>query len=102
MDYVFMGKQIRHYRRAKGMSQTALAAALGISAAHVGHIERGTRHASLETVVAISQRLEVSLDVLVFPDKISDSSRFAGFDQLRTLIASACELIDEMALSAGD
>ena len=102
LDYIFMGNQIRHYRRAKGMSQTALAAALGISAAHVGHIERGTRHASLETVVAISQQLDVSLDLLVFSNKVSNTSSFTGFDQLRTLIANAYELIDGMALSAGD
>lgn len=102
LDYVFMGNQIRHYRRAKGMSQTALAAALGISAAHVGHIERGTRHASLETVVAISQQLEVSLDALVFPNRTNDVNLSADFSQLRTLIADAYELIDEMALSAGD
>ena len=102
LDYVFMGKQIRHFRRTKGMSQTALAAALGISAAHVGHIERGTRHASLETVVAISKQLEVSLDALVFPNRANNVNRVADFNQLRALIADAYELIDGMALSAGD
>jgi transcriptional regulator with XRE-family HTH domain len=67
MDYQYMGMQIRHYRRQRGMSQTQLADALGLSAAHVGHIERASRRASLETVVAICEQLNVSMDVLIFP-----------------------------------
>jgi len=84
------------------MSQTELAEALDISAAHVGHIERGTRHASLETVVAISQRLEVSLDELIFPANIAQVKHYANLNELRTLIASAHDLIDELTLSAAD
>lgn len=68
MDYSYTGKQIRHYRRQRGMSQSELAAALGLSAAHVGHLERGSRRASLETMVAISRQLAVSLDLLIFPE----------------------------------
>lgn len=77
------------------MSQTALAAALGLSAAHVGHIERGSRHASLETVVAISQQLDVSLDILVFPNKEIDTKHNANIDKLRKLIADAHELLND-------
>lgn len=76
MDYHYMGKQIRHYRRQRGMSQSELAAALGLSAAHVGHIERASRRASLETVVAICEQLNVSLDVLIFPQ--SDPEKTAA------------------------
>lgn len=102
MDYTYMGKQIRHYRRARGMSQTALAEALGLSAAHVGHIERGSRHASLETVVAISRQLEVSLDVLIFSRAASTSNDDQRIHQLRQLLHSAGELIDDLATSAAD
>jgi len=84
------------------MSQTSLAASLGISAAHIGHIERGSRHASLETMVAISQQLEVPLDVLIFPDRAAETMRFAGLKELRTLILNAHLLIDDLVSSAVD
>lgn len=86
------------------MSQSDLAAALGLSAAHVGHIERGSRHASLETVVAISQQLGVSLDALIFPqatakDPINEDKQLR---QLRQLLLKAGEIIDGWETSAAD
>ena len=104
MDYFYMGRQIRHYRRVRGMSQSELAAALGLSAAHVGHIERGSRHASLETVVAISQQLEVSLDTLIFSQPVAMPCNLENtpIHQLRQLLLSAGEIIDGLATTAGD
>ena len=85
------------------MSQAELAAALGLSAAHVGHIERGSRHASLETVVAISQHLDVSLDALIFPyNKACSAADNDQLHQLRQLLLSAGEIIDGLATVAGD
>lgn len=86
------------------MSQTELAVALGLSAAHVGHIERGSRHASLETVVAISQQLEVSLDQLIFPMTV-EKERNGGDDplqKLRSLLLNAGEIIDGLEKVAAD
>ena len=84
------------------MSQSALAAALGLSAAHVGHIERGSRHASLETVVAISQLLDVSLDELIFPQPNVPAASRLQLQQLKALLASAGEIIDGWETSAAD
>lgn len=68
MDYRFMGLQIRRIRKSKGMSQEELAEAVDLSASFIGHIERGSRKASLERVVTISRVLEVSIDSLILPD----------------------------------
>lgn len=86
------------------MSQNDLAAALGLSAAHVGHIERGSRHASLETVVAISQQLEVSLDQLIFPEagQKESNSRNDQLQRLRDLLLRVGEIIDGMGTAAVD
>lgn len=65
MDYVAMGRRIRAYRKQCGMTQAALAESVGISTSFIGHIERGTRITSLETLVGLSNVLEVSLDALV-------------------------------------
>lgn len=65
MDYVAIGARIRAYRKQRGMTQAALAKSVGISTSFIGHIERGTRIASLETLVGLSEILDVSIDTLV-------------------------------------
>lgn len=85
------------------MSQSELAAALGLSTAHVGHIERGSRHASLETVVAISKHLNVSLDTLIFPqNNANPAAEETPLQQLRQLLVNAGEIIDGLETAAGD
>ena len=64
MDYVLLGKQIRKQRLALGLTQEQLAEAIGVSTSYVGHIERGTRKASIDTLVEISNAMNVSADFL--------------------------------------
>ena len=73
IDYKAMGKRIRHARKNKKPSQEQLAEICSLSTAHIGHIERGTRIPSLETVFKISQALDVSLDCIVL-DSLENSS----------------------------
>ena len=65
MDYKAMGTRIRQLRKQNHMTQAALGEKVGMSTSFIGHIERGTRIASLETLVRLSDVLNVSLDVLV-------------------------------------
>ena len=92
MDYTYIGNQIRYYRRLKGMSQSDLGLAVGISAAHVGHLERGSRRASLETMVAISRILQTSLDSLIFPDAQKSVPQSGSMQQLYDALTEARNL----------
>lgn len=65
MDYKAMGRRIRQLRKQNRYTQADLAEKVGISTSFMGHIERGTRIASVETLVRLSDTLEVSLDALV-------------------------------------
>lgn len=65
LDYQAMGARIRQLRKQSRMTQADLAREVGISTSFMGHIERGTRIASLETLVSLSNVLEISLDALV-------------------------------------
>lgn len=65
MDYAALGKRVRQYRRIARMTQETLSERIGISCSFLGHIERGTRKASLETLIALSNALEVSPDLLL-------------------------------------
>ena len=66
LDYIAIGDRIRKYRELSRMTQEQLTESCSLSTGYIGHLERGTRSPSLETLVKISQILRVSLDDLVF------------------------------------
>lgn len=60
-----MGRRIRRGRKQWHLTQEALSERVGISTSFLGHVERGTRKASLETIVKICAALKMSLDEIV-------------------------------------
>ena len=72
IDYLALGKRIRAIRKEKNISQEKLGELCSLSSAHIGHIERGTRIPSLETLCRISAELKVSIDSLLF-DSFNDN-----------------------------
>lgn len=59
MRYYEIGQRIRHYRKACGLSQEALAEEVGISVTHMSHIETGNTKLSLPVLVNIAEALSV-------------------------------------------
>ena len=72
IDYTEIGHKIRHSRLSPPYSQEQLAELTGISPAFLGHIARGTRAMSLETLVSICSVLNISIDYLLL-DEISET-----------------------------
>lgn len=64
-DYTALGERIRRARKQKHLTQEQLAEACDLSTAHIGHIERGTRALSIESLITISVVLNVSTDYLL-------------------------------------
>ena len=65
MDYVGLGKRIRTQRKMLDMTQEELAAAIDVSTSFIGHIERGTRKLSVDTLVKLADALKISCDQLL-------------------------------------
>ena len=65
MDYTALGKRVRTQRKLLDMTQEELASAINVSAAFIGHIERGTRKLSVETLVSLADALKVTCDMLL-------------------------------------
>lgn len=65
MDYVQFGKRVRIRRLVLGLTQEQLAEKIGVCAAYIGHIERGSRKLSVETLYALCRALDVSADWLM-------------------------------------
>lgn len=62
MDMKAIGKRVRAARRARDMTQDQLAELANISTSFVGHIERGTRVPSLETMWRICKAMGLPMD----------------------------------------
>lgn len=65
LNYTAFGQRIRRYRKLKNMTQEELSDAVSISISFLGHIERGTRKASMETMIRISSALGITPNELL-------------------------------------
>jgi len=58
--YQLVGKRIRAFREAKGLSQEAFAAMCDLHRTYIGGVERGERNITLDTLQTIAETLKVS------------------------------------------
>ena len=81
MDYKDLGTRVRIARRRKSWTQEELAEKVGISASFLGHIERGTRVASLETFVCLCNELCVTPEYLLANNLRLPDEAATGMDE---------------------
>ena len=65
MDYVRLGELARRRRRELKLTQENVAERMDVSVSFYGHIERGTRVLSVETLCRLCRVLGVSADYLI-------------------------------------
>lgn len=75
LDYKKIGKRIRKYRKAAGLSQEDLAEKVWISVTHMSHIETGSTKLSLPVLVDIAAALNVDTDSLLFDENHIDNDK---------------------------
>jgi transcriptional regulator with XRE-family HTH domain len=63
-----VGRNLRAYREAKGLSQEAFADELGVHRTYMGGIERGERNLTLKSLERIAERIELNPLALLQPD----------------------------------
>lgn len=73
VDYEKLGARVRQQREMNSLTQSQLARKVGVTGSFIGHIERGEKKASVDTVVALCNALEVSPTVLL-QDALSDAA----------------------------
>lgn len=72
IEYKVIGRHIRTARKRKNMTQEDVAAAIEMSPAHFGKVERGDRPVNLQRLSQLSQVLDVPLEKLVEGAAIAD------------------------------
>ena len=65
VDFVQVGKRVKIRRHVLGLTQEELAERLGVCTSYIGHIERGSRKMSVETLYALCKALDTSADFLI-------------------------------------
>lgn len=96
MNYYEIGRRIRKYRKASGLSQDQLAEKIGISITHMSHIETGNTKLSLPVLVAVAEALEVRCDDLLYEHETS--GRVKLIDELATEL-EGCDTNELKALT---
>jgi transcriptional regulator with XRE-family HTH domain len=66
VDYKEIGQRIRKLRRDKNITQDQLAEMAGVSCSFIGHIERGEKILSLETLARLSKAFDADMHYLMF------------------------------------
>jgi len=82
LNYREIGMRIKKSRTGIGYTQEKFAELTGISTSFVGHIERGEKVPSIETLAAVSRVLGVSIDYIVFGMTVSDESLYNELQSL--------------------
>lgn len=71
-----VGRNLRAFREARGLSQEAFAEVLGVHRTYMGGVERGERNLTLKSVERLAGRIEVDpLSLLVSEDEGSAADR---------------------------
>lgn len=65
LDYQAIGVRVRRLRKAKGLTQQALAELSEQEPSNISHIERGATKLSLPTLVSLANALNVTADQLL-------------------------------------
>ncbi|MDP2768434.1 MAG: short-chain fatty acyl-CoA regulator family protein [Giesbergeria sp.] len=87
MRKTFMGVQLRRLREERGMTQVALARALGLSASYLNQIEQNQRPMTVPVLLKINAELGV------------DVQRFSDDEEAR-LVAGLCDVLADQPPSA--
>ena len=88
VDYNKIGQRIREQRKAKKLTMEQLAEMVNLSLSYIGHIERGTRVVSVETLTRLCEVLELDMHYVVFGCSSSYNARkMALLNELTELIS---------------
>lgn len=88
IDYCSIGKRIKLTRIKQGVLQKDLAEKIGISKPHMSNIETAHTKIGLETLVAIANALNTSVDEFL-SDTVSNSHQVIFNDELKTVLERA-------------
>jgi transcriptional regulator with XRE-family HTH domain len=67
-----VGRSLRAYREARGLSQEAFADVIGVHRTYMGGIERGERNLTLKSLERLAGRIRLDPLVLLDPERAAE------------------------------
>lgn len=86
VDYAAIGKRIRARRYDLRLTQAMLAGMIGVSTSFIGHLERGEKKPSLETIVALCDALDTDANALILGRRHTCDAACPLYAELRELL----------------
>lgn len=101
MNYIALGERIRQRRKALRLTQADLAEQADISASFLGHIERGSRVLSVQTLLLLCRALQTTPDALLAADLLAPPAELPAREQafLHALQLAAHDLLHRHRLA---
>lgn len=65
MDFASIGRNIRKYRKQRGLTLEKLAEKVGLSTNYIGALERGEKALALKTLICIVAALDITADMVL-------------------------------------
>ena len=99
LDYFAIGSRVRVLRMQYRLTQERLAEQVGISPSFIGHIERGEKKASLETMSCIAKQLHTTIDYLVLGKKNRcDQQNCQLYEAMKEVIYSYSNDVSDLSI----
>ena len=95
LNLIILGKQIKQFRKRRGMTQADLAGQINRATTYISYIESGQRCMSLETFVEIANALYVSADELL-KDNLDNTLMVSNHDFAELL--TDCTVLERKAM----
>jgi len=76
INYALIGTRIRETRKQKGLSAEELAEITNLSTVYISYIENAKRKPSLESLIKISNALEITLDELLYGNLLYNPTEY--------------------------
>ena len=99
LNLIILGKQIRQFRKRRGLTQADLAGQIDRATTYISYIESGQRCMSLETFIEIANALNVSADELL-KDNLNNTLVVSNHDFAALLTDSSAIERKAMLLAA--
>lgn len=76
INYALIGKRIRETRKQRGLSAEELAEIADLSTVYISYIENAKRKPSLESLIKISNALEITIDELLYGNLLYNPTEY--------------------------
>lgn len=97
IDFLIVGSRIQKYRIENNLTQDELAELIDSTQAYISEIETGKHRLFFDTVVAIAQALNISVDKLIadFEDSNNESTLQVILNDIRGMSSKQLELLQD-------